>query len=215
MAGAIGGIVGGLVSNVAGGLLSNLISSFGSNMLGGALGNLFTGAIGKAVNAVVDQLPLPNFLKDMAKGVVDQVIGGAQDKTVSPDCECAAKENFGDMADSFEKDLTDTLMDGVMKNFEEETKKDGKGGKRSEGENWLVALAKTMSDIQNEHLNKMLDASDKMADNVGEGQEEREAFIDAQSEFQARSKLFGMASEATSTALKTIGDAMSSLARKQ
>jgi hypothetical protein len=40
-------------------------------------------------------------------------------------------------------------------------------------------------------------------------------FVVAQGEFQAESKLFSMSIEATSTAVKAIGDGLSSLARRQ
>jgi hypothetical protein len=105
----------------------------------------------------------------------------------------------------------------TMNHAEEEGKKDQKCGSGS-GEvkgNWLVMLAKAMSKVQGEHLNKMLITSDTTAKSTGEGETSRQDFLDAQGEFQAESKFFGMASEATTTAIKTIGDGLSSIARKQ
>jgi hypothetical protein len=77
-----------------------------------------------------------------------------------------------------------------------------------------VILAKTMSEVQNEHLDKMLEASKTMKENVGSSKSDRRVFIDAQGVFQAESKLFQMASEAASTAIKSVGDGLTSIARK-
>jgi hypothetical protein len=50
---------------------------------------------------------------------------------------------------------------------------------------------------------------------TSEQQAESQKFNEAQGRFQAESKMFSMVSEATSTALKSIGEGLSSLARKQ
>jgi hypothetical protein len=55
--------------------------------------------------------------------------------------------------------------------------------------------------------------SDK--DRLTQEKKDSEEFTIAQSKFQAESKLFSMATEATSTALKSVGDGLASLARKQ
>jgi hypothetical protein len=104
-----------------------------------------------------------------------------------------------------------------MNHAEEEGKKDHKCGSGSgEGKgNWLVMLAKAISKVQGEHLNKMLTTSDTTAKSTNEDETSRQDFLDAQGEFQAESKLFGMTSKATATAIKTIGDGLSSIARKQ
>ncbi|MEW8406310.1 MAG: hypothetical protein AB2688_16390 [Candidatus Thiodiazotropha taylori] len=121
------------------------------------------------------------------------------------------------MSKSIGKMIADMVTDKVKEQANKEEKSEGEkcGGGGGKGDNWLVALAKSMAKIQSQHLNKMLDAQKEMQENVGESEESRENFIDAQGRFQAESKLFGMASEATATALKSIGDGLSSIARKQ
>jgi hypothetical protein len=104
------------------------------------------------------------------------------------------------------------------------------GDESKKGKSWLVALAEAMGKIASEHLGKMLDAQaemeasstpqeelDKMSDKDRLTQEKKdsEEFTIAQSKYQAESKLFSMATEATSTALKSVGDGLASLARKQ
>jgi hypothetical protein len=70
----------------------------------------------------------------------------------------------------------------------------------------------------------MMEAQDKMENSspeTDEGltdeqkQKNQNDFVVAQGEFQAESKLFSMSIEATSTAVKAIGDGLASLARKQ
>ncbi|MES9830600.1 MAG: hypothetical protein ABW139_00005, partial [Candidatus Thiodiazotropha sp. DIVDIV] len=156
---------------------------------------------------------LQDMVRQAIEDVVREQIGGAEDGG----CESNGGAAAGG-ADDTRSDFSKMMTDMVMDNVEEEAKKDktcssGEGG-GSKG-NWLVMLAKAMSTIQGEHLNKMLDASDRMQKNTGEDEETRQAFLDAQGEFQAESKLFGMASEATATAIKSIGDGLSSIARKQ
>jgi hypothetical protein len=81
----------------------------------------------------------------------------------------------------------------------------------------LVVLAEAMAGVATDHLNKMLDGQKEMEESasIGDEKESAEAFTKGQSKFQAESKLFSMAIEATSTALKAIGDGLASLARKQ
>jgi hypothetical protein len=106
---------------------------------------------------------------------------------------------------------------------------DDKKAKSGSG-SWLVALAKAMGEMTGDHLQKMMQAQDRMEDSKVddadlEGKSEKEQskikqekgkdFTVAQAEFQAEAKLFAMCSEATSTVLKSIGEGLSSMARKQ
>lgn len=205
--GIVGSVVGNLVSNVAG----SLLSQFSSQMLSGAIGNLISGAVGQSIKNVIDQLPLPGFIQRAANEMVDNIFNNAR-QAVDPAAQDAVNNTYGEIAQGFQDTFTDMLMGLVRRNVEEEAKK---GGNEGEGANWLVALAKAMSQVQVEHLNKALEASDTMAKNTGEGEKARTNFINAQSEFQAHMKLFSMASEAAANAIKSVGDGLSSLARKQ
>jgi recombinational DNA repair protein RecT len=161
---------------------------------------------------------LQDMVRQAIEDVVREQIGGGADSDGGCAANGSASANEG-AASSGGKSTFDRIQDMAMDNVEEESKKENKaecrGSSGGKGDNWLVALAKAMSTIQSSHLNKMLDAQKDMQDNVGEDEASREKFIEAQGKFQAESKLFGMASEATSTALKTIGEGLSSIARKQ
>jgi hypothetical protein len=82
---------------------------------------------------------------------------------------------------------------------------------------WLVVLAEGMARVATDHLHKMMDAQTEMENSGKESDEKKSSqmFTEAQSKFQAESKLFSMSIEATSTAIKAVGDGLASLARKQ
>jgi hypothetical protein len=116
------------------------------------------------------------------------------------------------------------------------------GGKGSAG-NWLVELAKALADIQTEFLNKAMDNLQTMKNNKGamdteqsgQGQggngtaetgnagddngdaqkASRGEFMAAQSEFQANFQMFNMMANMTATSLKSLGEGLTSIARKQ
>ena len=214
-----GGLIGGIVGNLVGGVVSNLASNlfgslldiagkFGGDMVKNAIGNLFTQTVGNAVNRVIDALPMPQFMKDLAKDVVDNVIGDLKDDSVSQSCQCEVDEALAGEAKETEDSLFDTLLQSATENSKDEKDKKGAG---SDGKSWLEVLAQGLADVQNKYLDKAMDAQEKMENSDKESKE----FIEAQNEFTANMQLFKMASEATATALKSVGEALSSIARKQ
>jgi len=99
---------------------------------------------------------------------------------------------------------------GGMTAVEDEDEKNTKGNK---GKSWLIALADGLAKLQSHFLDKAMANLDAMESS--KDSESSSEFMKNQAEFQANMKMFGMMAEATSTALKTIGEALSSLARKQ
>jgi hypothetical protein len=171
-------------------------------------------------------------LQDMVRQAIEDVVreqigGGAEDGG----CAADGAANSGTTATDSSDDSSSTntsCTDGarsIADDGDEEAKKKGKGSG-----SWLVALAEAMGRVSANHLGKMLDAQaemeasstpqeklDKMSkeDQQKQQKKDADAFTIAQSKFQAESKLFSMSTEAASTALKSIGDGLSSLARKQ
>lgn len=95
----------------------------------------------------------------------------------------------------------------------------GHGGKKS----WLVALASALGNVLGDKAARLVELSHKLdqlgtreptGDTAKDQQNARE-FQKTMAEFQAESQLFGMISQAASTAIKSIGEGMSSVARKQ
>ena len=105
--------------------------------------------------------------------------------------------------------------------------------------NWLVALAGALASVQNEFLKAAMDDMKIMEDNAAgstmkkegaEGAEgaggtdeekqnakdaKRDEFIQAQSRYQANMQMFNMIANMTATSLKSLGEGLTSIARKQ
>jgi len=212
-------LLAGLVSNVMGSAIGSMASSlmgaaagivgqFGGQMAGDALGNLLTGKVGDAIKNVVDGLPIPQFAKDLINSFIDKAVSNAQTE-VDPECQCAVDEEFGDTAQET-ADLFQSNLENCVEEAKDESKEASGEGK---AQNWFTILAKALGNTAGKHLDQMVSLQNDMAkltdkDKAGE-------MAEAQAEFQAQSQMFKLASEATSTAVKSIGEALSSLARKQ
>ncbi|MES9866065.1 MAG: hypothetical protein ABW157_12050 [Candidatus Thiodiazotropha sp. LLP2] len=200
-----------------------------------------SGLIDKIVDKVVDQImeklqgggcESGGDLQDMVRQAIEDVVreqigGGAEDGDCAANGGASTAEpGAGGAADSSDSCAETDYADGaraLADSGDEDDKKGTKGGST----NWLVALATAMGKIAGQHLEKMMEAQDDMensntdtsemseADAAKAEKEDGKKFTEAQSRFQAESKLFAMTTEATSTALKSIGDGLSSLARKQ
>lgn len=97
----------------------------------------------------------------------------------------------------------------------------GKDDAKGKGSSWFEALAAAMGGILGDRVNKLMQDMNTMHDSYKEtlnpatGEQQSKAYMDAMTDFQVQSQLFGMESQAASTAIKSIGDGLSSLARKQ
>ena len=144
--------------------------------------------------------------------------------------------DHGETNDIVAKSMMDLLMAKFEETASEEraneaTNVDSKQGNSEEGEgggNWMIQLAKGLAEVQSMWLGKMMDSYEDMKENTvpalaedatdtqkNEEAEQRKAFIQAQAETTAYGRLFGMASEVTSNVLKSLGDGLTSVARKQ
>lgn len=95
------------------------------------------------------------------------------------------------------------------------------GSTAKKGRNWLEALALSLSNIQSTFLDRAMAASEVMAgeannasgDNAAGGRSKE--FLDAQAEYTANMQLFNIFSQQVSTSIKTLGEALSAISRKQ
>jgi hypothetical protein len=172
-------------------------------------------------------------LQDMVRQAIEDVVreqigGGAEDGGCAAESGATAAGGTADDSSNAidSSDPSNSLLNRCSQDEEKEKSK-------AEGSSsWLVALAKAMGEMTGDHLTKMMQAQENMENSqVDEGSDEyknatdeekadmkQEAgreFTKYQAEFQAESKLFSMCSEATSTVLKSIGEGLSSMARKQ
>jgi|SRR5690606_38373 len=81
----------------------------------------------------------------------------------------------------------------------------------SGSKSWLVAIAQALGQMLGEKAETMKGLVDKMNAAEDSGME----FNTALTEFQAESQMFSMLSNASSTAIKSIGEGLTSNARKQ
>jgi hypothetical protein len=215
--GAIGGIVGGIFGGPIGA------------MIGQAIGNMLQQAVGDAVKDTVDHLQkehgMPKFLGDLVKDKVDEVIGGLKDKNVSPEADDAAKQHFGNDMQRFQQEFQQNLTRNVLEALGgEETKGKGKGG--GGGGGWLQAIAKAMGQTLGDKAAEMVRLSNKMSElNEAKGSIDKEdtqaneqnarEFNETMTKFQATGQEYSMLNNVFSTAIKALGEALSTMARKQ
>jgi len=82
--------------------------------------------------------------------------------------------------------------------------------------NWLEKLAEGMAEIQNKWLTKADTAQEDMNKMAGKDDTtSRDAFAKAQSQYTAAMQMFSMVAAATSTSLKSLGEGLPGIARKQ
>jgi hypothetical protein len=113
---------------------------------------------------------------------------------------------------SMQARLTDALgADALQKN-----KATGHGGANGGGGSWLEAIAQAMGDALGQMAQKLVSESTALqglaGDSSGSGAQQFQATM---AKFQADSQMFSMLSNAFSTAIKSIGDGMTTMASKQ
>jgi hypothetical protein len=212
-----GGIVAGIVGQIAGQVvnqaMSSIMSQFGGGQMAGAFANIFNDALGSGMKEAINSGPLPQFVKDAANSAIDDVVGNNQQDT-SPECQKACEESdWASMMRNFLKQACEEARDEADKTCDGKRKG---GGSPHGSMNWLEALAGAMGDIQNKFLNKVMESREKLEASAGEDSKDgQKDFIEAQNEFQAQMQMFKQMSELASTCIKTIGEALGTLARKQ
>ncbi|MCG7946384.1 MAG: hypothetical protein N0C84_08600 [Candidatus Thiodiazotropha taylori] len=237
--GPIGAQIGSMIGSEIDKMLNGLISQHGQSNVQGAMSN---GALGSLVNqltqAIQGMAGIPQFQKDALCDALEQVSSGCPQQPTTPGCQNDVNDKMGGFIDKLVEKIVEKLMDEMRGGGCNSSSSNG-GGSVGEssgssscpspmpsddddevkkgGKSWLVVLAEGMAKVATDHLHKMLEAQDEMeaSGEIDDEKKSSEAFTKAQSKFQAESKLFSMAIEANSTALKAVGDGLASLARKQ
>lgn len=225
LGGVIGGVFGGgNALGAIGGLVGTAVGGPIGSMLGSALGNLMNEAVGSAVKQAVSTLVreagMPKFLAGAITAAVDKAVAGLRNGGVSPDIAQSAKAQFGKSFEDFASHLAQQIIDAVQSH-----RKDGEGSGKSTGkgssDSWMTAIAKAMGEVMGDKARKLVKLSTDISA-VKPKNDTAEAKMDAASdmqklnaEFQATSQEFNLLQNTFSTAIKSIGEAMSSIARKQ
>jgi hypothetical protein len=116
------------------------------------------------------------------------------------------------VSQSMQSRLTEELgLDGLQKN-----KAAGHGASGSGGGSWLEAIAQAMGDALGQMASKLVTESQSLQSSAGDSSPSgAQQFQATMAKFQADSQMFSMLSNAFSTAIKAIGDGMTTMASKQ
>ncbi len=230
MSGALNSVVGG-----GGGLLSSIGSVIGGAfggplgaMIGQAVGNLVQSAIGDAIKDGINQLQqqhgMPKFLGDLIKDRADNILGGLRNNAVPADVQSLAQQQFGGAIAKFKTDFQQDFVQSVLGN----RKAQGSGEESDGAGGWLQAIAKAMGQALGDKAKHLVELSSKMTDlqqakstatdpKVKQEEDGKNAqeFNKTMTEFQATGQEYSMLNSVFSTAIKSLGEALSSMARKQ
>jgi hypothetical protein len=191
------------------GNLSPFMNAFSAGFNAGAN---FLGA-GSAPSALSEKIMGEAFgmgaatAMNVAKDAIAQILKNAQQSNQSSPFQSASG---GDDAAS-QINNTGSLSQQTEASGPSSGKSGGKSG------NWLEALAQAMGEALGNMASKLVADSNQLqslSGNASNSQSSAQQFQVAESEFQADSQLFGILSNAFATAIKSIGDGMSTLAQK-
>lgn len=114
-----------------------------------------------------------------------------------------------DLQDAMSKDIQDVINnESLMRTLKGGSDKDSDGL----GESWLVAIAKAMGKMLGQQAQHLVDLTNQMSQHTGK--DDAQVFQQLNAEFSAQSQMFGILSNSFSNSIKTIGDGLTTLARK-
>jgi hypothetical protein len=115
----------------------------------------------------------------------------------------------GDLEDAMSKDIQSVINnESLMRQLKSSSDKDATGG----GDSWLVAIAKAMGKMLGNQAQKLVDLTNEMSQHTGKN--DAQVFQQLNAEFSAQSQMFGILSNSFSNSIKTIGDGLTTIARK-
>lgn len=196
--------------------LDDLANKFGLDAASGAVNNVLGFTLGDIVKTVINNSGLPEFMKDAANGAIDSAVADSRAPT-SPEAEAETVDAMQQVMDNVRDQATEELEDAAG----------GQGGrgKAGGGANWLSQLAKAMGDVAGAHLGNAVGLAGRISqlekiEGTGEEavagrQAQATEMAGLQAEMQADTQMFKLAQEATTTIVKSLGEALTSSARKQ
>jgi hypothetical protein len=135
--------------------------------------------------------------------------------TASSELQTAAYRNGG-LAQSVQN-LSDNMakMIDAVGAQNQKQQADGSGGSSGGGGSWLEAIAKAMGSALGQMASRLTSESQQLQSLGGDGSAAgAQQFQSVMAQFQAHSQLFSMLSDAFSTAIKSIGQGMQTMASK-
>jgi hypothetical protein len=169
------------------------------------------GGVDQALSQLTKEAGMPKFLQsivgDLAKDVLSKFV-----KPSNGDCDNAVRDRCGNDFRDFQNDLGRSIADiakGIKKCDDDE-------GSSS----WLVAIAKAMGRVAGEHMKKVSQLSDKLetlsadAGNKEQNAENAKQAGITTNELQGETQMVSLLQNAFSNALKSLGESLSTMARK-
>lgn len=232
--GGIFSAIGGIVGTIFGGPIGAMIGQ----MIGGMVDQAFGGAMD---NAGVDQ-QTQTEAKNVYRDAYRQASGGLEpdspagtgsmrdqiDKfSDAANASPADRGNLQRLADELQQKINEFVAKGVADSAGGQEAKDAKAGaKKATGGSWLMAIAQALGEAAGKSAARMVGLADKLkeagdskaelADSKDTKAKEQAAndYNQAQVEFQGASQEFGQLMNTISTALKSLGEGLSAVARK-
>ena len=230
-AGLFGSALAPMLSNFVGGIASGVMSSlaekYGSDVVSDAMSNSFSDRLQQGLADLIQGAQLPLAIQDLAMREIENIISDFK-----KDVPAHAQSEIDDATGSSLDEIMDNFMELLRGEMREESKESTKGSEAGKeagaaggaggaegagggggGGNWLIDLAKALGRASGKHLENVIE----LGKDLGEidAKEDPAAFAEKQAEFQAANQIFKMFQEAISTLVKSIGEAINTLARKQ
>ncbi|KAK6025127.1 hypothetical protein OSTOST_08978 [Ostertagia ostertagi] len=212
-AGGILGAVGGIVGGIFGGPIGSMIGQAVGNLLQQAIGEGLQDGIGK----LVQDHGMPKFLANDIKATIGSVLDGLTDHSVDAHVQRDVNGQLGDFRANLASEISRDFVGAVLQIRQAGGEEGGSGGG-----GWLQAIAKAMGKTLGAKAEKMVELSNKMSElqkNTNSGNAEADKknaneFNQTMTEFQATGQEYSMLNSVFSTAIKSLGEALSSMARK-
>lgn len=169
-----------------------------------SLANMLTSAIGQGLKAGIDQLMqqsgLPKFLGDMVKKAIDSAVKGAQ-KDSTPEVDNATNKAASQSAKSVEEGFQKSFVDNAVQNMK---------SKKSKGSgSWLEALAEALGQALDAQAQKIQELSSQITDQNAKDKPS------TMTELQTASQRMSFMMNAADQVIKTLGEALAAMSRKQ
>jgi len=202
-------------SGCAENIAQKLFDTYGTEAVLQAVNNAAAEYLGNALNEMINNASVPCFMKDDAKALIGQLLQMVQAQVPSGAQDMCDKALSGGAGSNSAGDIMSGIMSMLQSAMQNETSEaSGGSGKRGGGAgNWLAILARALGQTAGNHLKNMVELGEKMGSI--DSKENPEQFAQTQAEFQAQAQIFKMFQEAIGTMVKSIGEGMSSVARKQ
>jgi len=200
---------------------AGLVEKHGADNVNNALFNLFNEIYVDDVKQQYAGSPI----EDDAIEFMDRQLADAQQPT-TPEAQDDVNDAYRDLMKFYAEQRTEELQEELKAGPGEQKKSKETGGDASG--NWLVVLAKALGAAAGEHLKQAVLSGYNIAEISGRADQDTNTqggrefnaqkakdMATEQAKMQAHTQMFKMAFEATATLIKTTGEGMATMARKQ